>query len=253
MQCPQAVIFDLDETLAISFQAPKPSMLERLSRLQKLLPVAIMSGAGFDRIQRDVVAHLSEVTPNLALFPNSSSQCFMYTSTTDGGAWKQVYSNLMNADERAKIKEVLHRALSEFEELSSAPVYGERIVDRESQIAFTAVGQEAPADVKAAWDPTAEKRLRVARALRDRLPEFDILIGGASTIDFTRKDTNKSYGVRWYADYLKTTPEKLLYIGDALYPGGNDEVVLVTGIAARAVANPDDTERAIDELLAVCA
>ena len=248
MQCPKAVIFDLDETLAISFQAPKPSMLERLVRLQKVLPVAIMSGAGFERIQRDVVAHLAEVTPNLVLFPNSSSQCFMF----ENGAWKEVYSHLMNAEERTKIKDVLNVALTEFEELSSAPVYGERIIDRESQIAFTAVGQEAPADVKAAWDPTSEKRLRVARVLRDRLPEFDILIGGASTIDFTRKDTNKSYGVRWYADYLKATPAELLYIGDALYPGGNDEVVLVTGIQARAVANPEDTERAIDELFAAC-
>lgn len=248
MQRPKAVIFDLDETLAVSFQAPKPSMLERLVRLQAVLPVAIMSGAGFERIQRDVIAHMPEVSSNMTLFPNSSSQCFMY----EHGAWKTVYSHLMTDEERTTIKSVLNSALTEFPELRDAPVFGERVIDRESQIAFTAVGQEAPADVKAAWDPTSEKRLRVARALRDRLPEFDILIGGASTIDFTRKDTNKSYGVRWYADYLKAKPEELLYIGDALYPGGNDEVVLVTGIEARAVANPEDTERAIDELLAVC-
>ncbi|MBP9757741.1 MAG: HAD-IIB family hydrolase [Candidatus Pacebacteria bacterium] len=245
MQLPKAVIFDLDETLAISFQAPEPGMLDRLTALQAHLPVAIMTGAGFDRIINDVVTHLPKEPTNLVLFPNSSSQCFMY----EGHAWKNIYSHLMNDEERAKIKDALNTALGEFEELSSAPVYGERIIDREAQIAFTAVGQEAPADVKATWDPTSEKRLRIARVLRDRLPEFDILIGGASTIDFTRKDTNKSYGVRWFADYLKTTPSELLYVGDALYPGGNDEVVLVTGIQARSVANPEDTEGVIDELL----
>lgn len=249
MQKPAAAIFDLDETLAVSFQAPKPSMLTRLVALQSHLPVAIMSGAGFDRIVRDVVAHLPVAPTNLVLFPNSSSQCFML----EDGVWKNIYSHLMNDEERSKIKDVLNVALTEFDELREAPVYGERIIDRESQIAFTAVGQEAPAEVKASWDPTAEKRLRVARELRDRLPEFNILIGGASTIDFTRKDTNKAYGVKWFADYLKTTPAELLYVGDALYPGGNDEVVLVTGIQARSVANPEDTETVIDELLATFA
>ena len=248
MECPKASIFDLDETLAVSFQAPKPAILERLVALQQKMPVAIMSGAGFERIERDVIAHMSDVSSNMMLFPNSTSQCFSY----DNGEWKSVYNHLMNDEERTKIKAVLNAALEEFDSLKSAPVYGPRIIDRESQIAFTAVGQEAPADVKAAWDPTAEKRLEVARVLRDRLPEFDILIGGASTIDFTRKDTNKSYGVRWYADFLKITPQEMLYVGDALYPGGNDEVVIATGVQTRSVASPAETETVIDEILASC-
>jgi hypothetical protein len=41
----------------------------------------------------------------------------------------------------------------------------------------------------------------------------------------------------------------MLYVGDALFPGGNDEVVKESGIATREVANPSDTARLIDELL----
>ena len=249
MQCPKAVIFDLDETLAASFQAPTPTMIARLNALQAILPVAIMSGAGFDRINRDVIGHLSPISPHFALFPNSSAQCFMHTN----GSWNLVYNHVLSAEERTKIKDVLRLAIAEIDELRDAPQFGERIVDREAQIAFTAVGLDAPQDIKMKWDPTAEKRLRVARILRDRLPEFDILIGGASTVDVTRKDTNKSHGVRWYANYLKTTPAQLLYVGDALYPGGNDEVVIPTGVQTRAVANPSETEKIIDELLVVCA
>lgn len=248
MQCPKAVIFDLDETLAVSFNPPSELMLARLYELQKALPVAIMSGAGLDRIQRDVIAHLPEIPTNLMLFPNSSSQCFLLKE----GVWEQVYSHLLSDEERDTIKGVLRTALVEDEDLKSTTVYGQQIVDREAQIAFTGVGQDAPTDVKAAWDPNAEKRLRVARVLKEKLPEFDILIGGASTIDITRKDTNKSYGVRWYAEYLMTTPDRLLYVGDALYPGGNDEVVISTGIQTRTVANPSETPGIVDEVLAAC-
>ncbi len=248
MQCPKAAIFDLDETLAVSFQAPAPAVLERLAALQRRMPVAIMSGAGFDRIERDVIAHLPEVSSNLVLFPNSSSQCYMNTNDE----WREVYSHLLSSEERTTIKDALKRALTELDELKDVQAYGEQIVDREAQIAFTAVGTEAPADIKASWDPNAEKRLHIARVLKERIPEFDILLGGASTIDFTRKDTNKSYGVKWFADYLKTTPQEMLYVGDALYPGGNDEVVIPTGIQTRDVANPKDTPAILDEILAAC-
>jgi HAD superfamily hydrolase (TIGR01484 family) len=248
MQCPKAAIFDLDETLAVSFNPPTEPMLARITALQKVLPVVIMSGAGFDRIQRDVIAHLPESPTNLVLFPNSSSQCFMLKN----GTWETVYNHVLNESERATIKSVLQSALTQHDDLKDVVAYGPQIVDREAQIAFTGVGQDAPTEVKAAWDPTAEKRLRIARTLKEQLPEFDILIGGASTIDVTRKDTNKSYGVRWYADYLHVQPSDMLYVGDALYPGGNDEVVILTGVQTRAVANPTETETIIDEILAAC-
>jgi hydroxymethylpyrimidine pyrophosphatase-like HAD family hydrolase len=159
----------------------------------------------------------------------------------------------MTPEEREQIKSVLSVALTEMPELSQTTGYGERIVDREAQIAFTAVGQEAPPDIKAAWDPTGEKRQQIARELQSKLADFDILIGGASTIDFTKKNMNKAFGVRWYADRLGVKPEDMLYVGDALYPGGNDEVVILTGIQTRAVSSPLETETVIDELLAVCA
>ncbi len=248
MQCPKAVIFDLDETLAVSFQSPSAEMLARLSALQKLVPVAIMTGAGLDRIKRDVIAHLPEQPTNLMLFPNSSSQCYRF----EDSEWKEVYSHVLTVEERDEIKSVLIRALTEHDDLKNNTVYGEQIIDREAQIAFTPVGTSAPTEVKATWDPLAEKRLRIARSLRDTLGHFDILIGGASTIDITRKDTNKAYGVRWYAEHLQTAPETMLYVGDALYQGGNDEVVILTGIQTRAVANPTETPAVIDEILAAC-
>ncbi len=42
----------------------------------------------------------------------------------------------------------------------------------------------------------------------------------------------------------------MLYVGDALFPGGNDEVVKESGIRTQAVADPSATTRFIESLLA---
>ncbi len=248
MQCPKAVLFDLDETLAPSFQPIAQSMADRLSNLATRVPIAIMSGAGFDRIVADVVGRMTAAGTRLMIFPNSTSQCYLYRDN----AWQPIYSHLLNEEERTHIKETLRRALAEHPDLIGTEAHGEQIIDRESQIAFTAVGVNAPPEVKASWDPTGERRQRIARDLLAELSGFDILIGGASTIDFTKKAMNKAHGVHWLAEYLNVNPESMLFVGDALYPGGNDEVVIPTGIQTHTVTGPADTERLIDELLLAC-
>jgi phosphomannomutase len=41
----------------------------------------------------------------------------------------------------------------------------------------------------------------------------------------------------------------MLYIGDALFPGGNDEIVKETGIETRQVGGPAETTEVIEEML----
>ena len=43
----------------------------------------------------------------------------------------------------------------------------------------------------------------------------------------------------------------MLYVGDALFHGGNDSVVIPTGIPTRPVQDPDGTAAIIDELCAL--
>ena len=74
---PRAVAFDLDDTLAESFQPPKPEMMARIRALLEIIPVAIITGAGFDRIKAHVLSQMPETSRDLYLFPNSSSQCFI--------------------------------------------------------------------------------------------------------------------------------------------------------------------------------
>ena len=247
MQCPKAILFDLDETLAESFQPLESDMLVRLNKLASVRPVAIISGAGFARIEQNVLSRLPDAG-RLYLFPNSSTQCYTFKN----GTWEMEYNLALTESEREHIRGALSEALEEMPLLKGTTSYGIQISDREAQVAFTAVGLDAPAEVKAGWDPDKFKRRAIIEYLQKKIPDFDILIGGASTIDVTHKGINKAHGVEWLANHLQVPLQEMLYVGDAVYPGGNDEVVIPTGIETRAVAGPEDTLKIIDELLVAC-
>lgn len=246
MQLPKAAFFDIDETLAPSFGSPSASMLARLAKLLELIPVAIISGAGFERIQKDFLGALdqSHEISQLYVFPNSAAQAFRWV---DG--WHEVYNIALTIEERSKIRAAISAAAIELPVIRDAKVYGDQIADREAQMAFTVVGLDAPLEYKREWDPDAAKRRVIRDYLMPLLPEFEIRTGGASTIDITRKDVNKAYGVRWLASEFGIEPSEMLYVGDALYEGGNDAAVIPTGIQTRQVAGPSETEKVIDELL----
>jgi HAD superfamily hydrolase (TIGR01484 family) len=238
---PKAVLFDVDDTLAESFQPPTPSMLARLRALLDKTAIGIISAAGFPRIERDFVATLTDSphATRLYVLPNSSAQAYTWA---DG--WNEEYSLALSGEERTRIEECLRRA-------DAAPDPRAIILDRGVQVAYAAIGLDASLEDKRAWDPDQKKRTAMKQALDAMLPEYEVLIGGMTTIDITRKGINKAYGVRWMAERLRCEPKEMLYIGDALYPGGNDYVVIDTGVQVRKVSGPADTEHAIDELLKV--
>jgi HAD superfamily hydrolase (TIGR01484 family) len=243
MKCPRAAVFDVDDTLAESFQPPPSVIIEKLRALLERIPVAIISAAGFVRIERDFLCHLtdSKHVNNLFVLPNSSAEAYTWA---DG--WNEEYSLAISQEERALIEEALRNS-------DLTPDSRALVIDRGVQVAYAAVGLHATLEEKKAWDPTQVKRRAMKEALDKFLPGYEVLIGGMTTIDITKKGVNKAYGVRWLAERLKLEPADMLYVGDALYEGGNDAVVIPTGIQTRAVSGPSETETVLDELLKVCA
>ncbi len=86
-------------------------------------------------------------------------------------------------------------------------------------------------------------------ALIARLPGFSVRVNATSSIDITREGVTKAYGVEQFSDIIRTPISELLYVGDALFPGGNDEVVKESGVATQQVANPYETAQLIEKLL----
>lgn len=250
MDYPRAVFFDLDDTLAESFHVPSPQALAGVGKLLEYVPVSIISGATFLRMHTQFLSTLESHAhaDRLYVFPTSAAQAYRFSS----GAWEQLYDLALDEEARTRIKKAIAEEVHSLEVLHGIAHYGEQTVDKGSQIAYTHVGVDAPKAVKDSWDPDGSKRALLWKALKRALPEFEVLMGGVTTIDITRKDVNKSHGVLWLSKKLAIPVQEMLYVGDALYPGGNDAVVIPTGIQTREVSGPAETEKIIDELLAAC-
>lgn len=245
---PRAVIFDLDGTLALPWQPPSENTLLKLSALSQRTNVAILSGAEFQRIYDSVLLRLPLETRqgNFWVLSVNGAHAHLY----EDGLWKKTRDESLSS----KNKDDIRAAITEYENAEGTPqsAHGEKMVDRQGFIAYTPLGVEVPADIKTSWDPEQSKRKSIITNLRARLSdEYDLYIAGQSTVDIVRKNANKAGGIRWLAQKLGTEPRTMLFIGDALYPGGNDYVVIETGIATKQVQNPQETADIIDELLKI--
>lgn len=244
---PRAVIFDLDDTLSESGQPPLETVLNKLVALSSRVPVAIISGASFERIERDVGKRLALTHAhhgNFYVFPETAAQCHHWKNN----AWEMAYHFPLPFEERESIKAALNEVVAELRLYESAEDVS-WVVERETSIAFVGVVKGASQAEKKAWDPDGKKRLRLANALQERLPGYEVRIGGSTTIDITRKGMTKAYGVEWLANELNIHPNEMLFIGDAFYEGGNDAVVIPTGIQIHATSGPEETEQLIDKML----
>jgi HAD superfamily hydrolase (TIGR01484 family) len=235
----KAVVFDLDDTLAPSKSPLDPSMATALVSLLERLPVCIISGGRFEQFQTQVLDRLTapeQILSRLHLMPTCGTRYYRRQQ----GAWSLVYSEDLSAEQRARIKQVLEetsRALGYWE----PHPWGALIEDRGSQVTYSALGQAAPLDAKAAWDPDGTKKsLLVARAA-PLLPDFEVRGGGSTSIDVTRKGIDKAYGVRKLMGQINATAEELLFVGDRLDETGNDYPVLTVGVPCVPVARWQDT------------
>lgn len=243
---PRAVIFDMDDTLADSFTPPSEEILGKLLDLSRRIPIAIMSGAAFERMERDVLKRVPKepVEAQFYVFSDSAAQCHVWQKHR----WQEAYTFPLTPQERLTIEHALKEAITE-SNLYEGEHNTSRILERDTSVAFTALQQGATQDEKRAWDPTGEKRHKLVAVLRAKLPDYEILIGGKTTIDVTRLGITKAYGVEWLARELDVKPQEMLFIGDGFYEGGNDAAVIPTGIQTREIASPKETEEVINDLL----
>jgi hypothetical protein len=83
------------------------------------------------------------------------------------------------------------------------------------------------------------------------IPEFSVRIGGWTSIDITKAGIDKAYGIRKLRDILDISLKEMVHVGDALFPGGNDNQAIEAGVETISVRGPEDTELVIKTIL-VC-
>jgi len=240
------IVFDLDGTLAKSKSSIDAEMSVLLDALLNVVRVAIISGGAWAQFQAQVLAPLgrSEHLQKLSLLPTCGTKFF-----GNDGSWKEIYSEDLSADDKKKITGALKTALGETR-FEAKKVWGEVIEDRGSQITFSALGQQAPLDEKAKWDPDFAKRQKIKGILDILIPEFSVRLGGTTSIDVTKLGIDKAYGIRKLREVLGIAIEDMLFIGDALFVGGNDRPAKDAGVTSIQVRDPDETKRIIETLVA---
>jgi HAD superfamily hydrolase (TIGR01484 family) len=166
------------------------------------------------------------------------STCFVYDEVTD--SWKQLYDEHFTEVEKREIVDALNSAVAECGIDVSDP-YGELIEDRGSQITFSGRGQNAPIEVKVTWDHDQVKRRAIIERLKAKIPQYEISIGGTTSVDITRKGVDKAYAIGKIEELLKVKQEDIIFIGDALFKGGNDSPVKRTGVDYIQADGPEET------------
>ncbi|MBC5801032.1 MAG: HAD-IIB family hydrolase [Candidatus Eremiobacteraeota bacterium] len=240
------IVFDLDGTLAPSKSAIDAEMGTLLTALLGVVRMAVISGGDLPQFQKQILAHLphgADLT-KLSLLPTCGTRFFRYT---DG--WNKLYSEDLSGAQKQKIIAALNKevAASGF---AATKTWGEVIEDRESQITYSALGQHAPLDAKKTWGPDFAKRRQIKAALDPELPNFSVRLGGSTSIDVTLPGIDKAYGIRKLRDILGIAIADMIYVGDALFPGGNDAPARETGAVCIQVRDPNETKRVIEAMIA---
>ncbi len=242
----RVIVFDLDGTVTESKSPMHGEMAELFARILSRMKIAIISGGAYGQFERQLPALTctDEQLRNLFFFPTTGTRCYRYTDR-----WEQVYVDEMTVEERQKIRLAFDRAFADIGYHHPETLYGEVVEDRGTQMSFSALGQQAPLELKNQWRDTQDARPAIVAALQKHLPEFEVRIAGVTTIDVTRKGIDKAYGMRKMEELFACSVADMVFVGDSLFEGGNDHAVLKTGIEAVAVANPEETKIILREWL----
>ena len=242
------IVFDLDGTLAESKSALDSEMAALLAGLLGVAKVAVISGGDWPQFEKQLVGNLpkGQAMENLILLPTCGTKFFKY----DGAAWNKLYADDLSDAEKQKILAAFQRVM---DEVGHKPekIWGEIIENRGSQITFSALGQQAPLAEKEKWDPDFAKRKSMQARLQSYIPEFSIRLGGTTSIDITKPGIDKAYGIRKLRELLGIEIEQMIFVGDAIFPGGNDYPPKEIGVDSICVRDTHECKRVIEGII-VC-
>lgn len=240
------IIFDLDGTLAKSKSPIDQEMAELLKSLLEVAEVSIISGGDWPQFEKQVLDHLpkNSLFQKLSILPTCGTKFYQFKDD-----WKELYEENFTVQEKNQILESLNEAIKN-SKLEIKKTWGEQIEDRGSQITFSALGQEAPLAEKKGWDDDFAKRKKIVEPLKKSLKDFSIGMGGTTSIDITKPGIDKAYGINKLKELLNIEIPEMLFVGDALFEGGNDYPARSTGAKCIQVRDPEETKRIIETVIA---
>lgn len=251
----KVIAFDLDGTLAPS-KSPLPDRMgEALDKLLDHYHVCVISGGKFGQFEKQLLANLKAGPANLErlhLMPTCGTRYYKFDAATKD--WEKIYAEDFTEAEKKKISDALMKVATDLGYLEKK-TYGEILEDRGSQVTYSALGQDVVdhlgtegVTLKEAWDPDNKKKNALRDAAAELLPEFEVRVGGITSVDVTKPGIDKAYGMRKLMDMLEISKEDILFIGDRVVEGGNDYPVKMFGIDTMQINNWEQTAVAVEAI-----
>lgn len=249
----KVIAFDLDGTLAPSKSALPDRMAAQLSQLLTNRQVCVISGGKFEQFQKQLISNLKvdeSLLARLHIMPTCGTRYYEYDLNKHD--WRMVYAEDFTKDEKDKIVGALNKGFDDLK-MRADKVYGECIEDRGSQVTFSVLGQdivdhlgEEGVRLKEEWDPDNSKKNILRDYIAPLIPEFEVRVGGVTSIDVTKLGIDKAYGMRKLEELVGVSKDEILFIGDRLQEGGNDYPVKAYGIDCVAIKSWEETAVAVE-------
>ena len=224
--------FDMDGTLTESRQQIDGEMKDLVDKLSEVADVIIVSGARMPQI----VKQLGGLVEYVATLEQNGN-------VARDSAGNMLWMNELEPNDQVMINDVIEAMIAKNPQKRK-----DLVENRGSQISYSAIGHDAPRELKEAYDPKGHKRqtvlagmsTHIARLFKDGI---QCAIGGTTCIDFFR--FTKGDNVQRYITHQEYRKAECMYIGDALYSGGNDESVLGIHLKCLDVYGPQRTKEFI--------
>jgi phosphomannomutase len=250
------IAFDLDGTLAPSKSPAPDRMIELLDKLLDKAEGCVISGGKFAQFEKQLLSNLQvppEKLEHLHIMPTCGTRYFRFKSDK----WHEIYAENFSSQEKQQIVTALNKGFDDLK-MREEKTWGETIEDRDSQITFSVLGQDIVDELgqegvkmKEAWDPDDKKKQRLRDYIAPLIPNFEVRVGGVTSIDVTKKGIDKAYGMRKLVEILGSSNDEVLFIGDRIREGGNDYPVKLMGIDCIQIASWQETALVVETLTLV--
>lgn len=233
------LFFDLDNTLTPSRGLVKAPMVFALDALRKAgYDIVIVSGARFVQAYGQMRS-----MPAIYLSQNGNQAI---EARSFGNQNDKLWEDILPVHPAEIFRHIFnsHRVYYG----NTLKNIGGKIENRGSQISYSFIGHEAPMAKKRKFDPTASVRKEILKANPFVSKKYEVKIGGTTCFDYFKIGHHKGFNVAKLVSNKRWKAADCVYVGDALFKGGNDESVIGV-LKVKKVRNPDDTLKYIRAIL----
>ncbi|PIR84023.1 hypothetical protein COU18_01280 [Candidatus Kaiserbacteria bacterium CG10_big_fil_rev_8_21_14_0_10_51_14] len=230
---PKHFFFDLDGTLTRSRTLMAAAHQELFDKLCREKNVVVITGGQLSQIRKQI--------------PSRFDGMYIVLSQSGNHAIEKNGEILWSERFTQEQKDGILALIRKIHDDVRLPVKDENdlVEDRGSQISYSLIGHHEDVSKKEAFDPGAQKRLAILAKHAEGVEELrktgaDVRPGGTTTFDFTIAGKHKGFNIRRLIEKKDWKKEDCVYVGDALFPGGNDETVIGV-IPTHAVRDPNET------------